>query len=316
MKTLFVLLLILFIPTLTAVVLMHAQSTLAAPEVLLQSPVPSELAVPTPQQSLTIVIPTVVPEQKEPIEPVIRDVLDGTKGKYSIVVKNLATGESYSKEEHVEHDSGSLYKLWVMATVYEQIRKGTLTEDTILSADIATLNEKFRIDPEYAEQTEGGITLSVEQALTQMITISHNYAAMLLSQKVRLSNVSAFLKEHGLSESKIGSGSNAPSVTAWDAALFMEKLYRGQLADAEHTQKMIDLLKAQKLNNKLPKYIPQDIVIAHKTGEIDQFSHDVGIVYAPHGPYVIAILSKSDNPPAAEDRLARVSEAVYQHYLK
>lgn len=74
-----------------------------------------------------------------------------------------------------------------MATVYKQIKDGKLTEDQVLSKDVDTLNEKFNIDPDSAELTNGTITLTVGAALNQMITISHNYAVLLLTQKVKLS---------------------------------------------------------------------------------------------------------------------------------
>jgi beta-lactamase class A len=292
-------------------VLTHAQSIEATPEVLIQSPVTSTLAA-----SPVVTRPTIAPVKTGSLETAVGEALEGSKGKYSVVIKNLTTGESYRKEEHEVYESGSLYKLWVMATAYDQIEQGTLTEDEVLSASIATLNDKFHIATPDAELTEGGISLSTREALNQMITISHNYAAMLLSQKVRLSSVSRYLQDNGLSESKIGTAGNAPTVTAWDAALFMEKLYREQLAQGEHTQDMLDLLKGQKLNNKIPKYLPANVFVAHKTGEINQFSHDAGIVYSSAGTYIIAILSESDNPPGSEERIARISEAVYQYFIR
>ena len=79
---------------------------------------------------------------------------------------------------------------------------------------------------------------------------------------------------------------------------------------------MLDLLKSQKLNNKLPKYLPQEIDVAHKTGEIDSLTHDAGIVYAPTSDYIIVILSKSDYPPGAEERIADISRAVYEYFVR
>ena len=46
---------------------------------------------------------------------------------------------------------------------------------------------------------------------------------------------------------------------------------------------MLELLKAQTLNDKLPKYLPDQVIMAHKAGELDDVSHDAGIVYSPAG---------------------------------
>lgn len=254
--------------------------------------------------------PTSLPSSAS-LKKVIEEALAGTRGTYGVVIKNLKTGEAYYKDEHRIFEPGSLYKLWVMAEVFAQIQNGEIKEDEILSDNITTLNSKFDVDPTLAELTDGTITLSVKDALEQMITISHNYAAYLLTDRVKLSNVTKFLERQKLSESMLGEPSKT---TAYDIALFFEKLYKGELGNAENTQEMLDLLKKQTLNDKLPKYLPKNITVAHKTGEIDFLSHDVGIVFTGKGDYIIVVLSESDFPAGAEDRIAQVSAAVYKYF--
>lgn len=248
------------------------------------------------------------------LENTVQAALEGTKGTYGIVIKNLKTNENYSFNEHVRYDAASLYKLWIMATTYEQIKNGTLKEDDVLSEDVKTLNEKHKIASESAELQEGTITLSVNDALNKMITVSENYPALLLSAKIRLSKVASFLEMNGFNESSIGISGDMPQITASDIALFFEKLYKLEIIDKEYSNKILQLLKAQRLNNKIPKYLPDNITIAHKTGELDLFTHDGGIVYTPNGDYIIVVLSKSDSPSGAEDRIAQVSKAVYDYF--
>ena len=259
------------------------------------------------------------PLSAAPISQSLKDAalepLQDSTGTYSIVVKNLKTGELFYQDEHRHFDSASLYKLWVMATVFQQIEKGNLKEDQLLSEDIETLNNDFGIDPDVAELTDGVVSFTVKDALKQMITISHNYAALLLTKQIKLSTVAQFLKDNGFYESSVGTNGDNPNTTASDMELFLDKLYHGKLANPENTQKMIDLLKGQQLNDKLPKNLPDNVVIAHKTGELDFFSHDAGIVYAPQGDYIIIVMSESNLPAAAEDRIAQVSLSVYNYFL-
>lgn len=267
-----------------------------------------------PNVRSTQALPSV--ESSKNLEQAVSKALIGTQGEYAVFIKNLKTEEKYSLNEHQSFEAGSLYKLWVMGEAFKQIEEGVITEDQVLSADIATLNRKFSIDPELAEQTEGGITLSVTQALNQMITISHNYAALLLSDKLKLSQIKQYLEEKEFSESLVGSETDPPKTTVFDTALFFEKLYKGELGNSESSTKMMDLLKNQKLNKKLPKYLPEGTIFAHKTGEIGWFSHDGGIVFNPKGDYIIVVLSESSSPAGAEDRIAKISEAVYQYFSK
>ena len=248
------------------------------------------------------------------LEEAVSRSLEGSNGTYSIVIKNLKNGQEFYLKDHQLFDAGSLYKLWVMAVSFDQIQKGELKIDEILSEDVSNLNDKFNISDDQAELTEGVVTLSVGDALKQMITISHNYAALLLTERIKLSSVNNFLEKNGFKESKVGTESESPTTTAADIALFFEKLYHGELADKDLTGQMLDLLKNQQLNDKLPKLLPQGILVAHKTGEIDYFSHDAGIVFSPKGDYIIVVLSKTDLPTAAEDRISKISKEVYDYF--
>lgn len=218
------------------------------------------------------------------LSQVVQNVIKDSNGEYAVVVKNLKTNESYSYNEHISFDSGSLYKLWVMAEAFKQIQNESLSE------------------------------ASVADDLDQMITISDNSSALFLTDEVTPIKVEDFLKENAFKESTIGMGDDMPKTTAFDVASFFEKLYKGKLADKQNTNEMLNLLKNQQINNKLPKYLPKGTIIAHKTGELDNFSHDAGIVYSERGDYVIVVLSKSDNLQEAEDRIAKISQAIYGYF--
>lgn len=247
------------------------------------------------------------------LEDTAQKSMEGTTGTYGIAIKNLKTRESYYSNEHKVFETGSLYKLWIMATVYKQIQDGKLTESQVLSENVTTLNDKFNIDPKSAELTEGTVTFAVHDALYQMITISHNYAALILTEKIKLSSVASFLKTNGLDESTVGTNGDVPTATPSDIALFYEKLYQGELANQQHTEEMINLLKDQQLNDGLPKYLPMSVV-AHKTGDIGWFKHDAGIVLTDKGDYIIVVMSESDSSPGAQERIALLSKAVFDYF--
>lgn len=247
-------------------------------------------------------------------ENVIEDVLKDEPGIYGIYIKNLKTGEEYLLNENTEFVSASLYKLWVMATVYQQINVGLYTEDIVLSENTATLNSFFVISPAYQEQKWGTITLTVKDALEQMIAYSDNYAALLLAKKVGFSEVSVFLANYGFLHSSIDQGEEDPFTTAEDIGIFFIKAYDKQLVSDEYSNKMLELLKLQTLNDKIPRNLPKDVTIAHKTGELYDYSHDAGIVYTENGDYIFVVLTKTDNTVEANETIAKLSEGVYAYF--
>ncbi len=266
-----------------------------------------------PNVSSEVLSEQVLPKPNS-LQEVVTRAMEGTKGTYSISIKNLETGESFTSGEHREYDAGSLYKLWVMAAVFKKVHDGDLKEDEELSGSIADLNRKFGIDEESAELKEGGISMRVSQALNQMIVISHNYAALLLTEEIGLSKVKVWIEQNNFKESKVGGNNEAPVTTASDMTIFMERLYKGGIVNREYSDKMLELLKKQRLNDKIPKDLPEGTIVAHKTGEIDYFTHDAGIVYTDKGNYIIVVLSQSDLPAGAEDRIAGLSRAVYDYF--
>jgi len=241
----------------------------------------------------------------------VQGVLGENIGTYSIIVTNLKTGESYRQNPERQYYSASLYKLWLMATVYQEMKNGTIKEDDVLEASIPSLNATFKIASEEAELTEGSIKRTVKEALEQSIIISHNYSALLLSKKVGVSKMAAFLKQEGLNNSKVGS---PPLTSASDIATFYLKLYRKELVDEKSSEEMLALLKRQALNDRIPKYLPNTTPVAHKTGELYGYKHDAGIVFSTSGDYIIVELSETKNPATAAERMAQISKIVYEYF--
>ncbi|CAN5202173.1 hypothetical protein BH11PAT1_BH11PAT1_7650 [soil metagenome] len=254
------------------------------------------------------------PENSTGLTTAVEDALIGTEGSYGIVIKNLNTNEWFGKNAHHSYKAGSLYKLWVLAAVYQQIQEGKLHKEMRLSEQVTVLNKKFEIAPQYAEKKEGTVSYTIGEALDQMITISDNYAALLLLNKIGTPSIVNFLKAQGFSESKTGVLGKAPVTSPFDMSQYFEKLVQGKLANEVSTTEMLSLLKRQKLNEKMPKYIPDEIVIAHKTGELDEVTHDAGIVYEPRGEYIFVALSESDSREQANERIANVSKNVYEYF--
>lgn len=272
----------------------------------------SPLAQEVIEKGLLIINPDV---NSKDLEEIVQNELGKATGTYAVYIKNLKTRERYYLDEQRKFDTASMYKLFVLATAFSQIQQGKFSESDVLSQDIAILNKKFNIATESAELTEGTITLPVGVAMERMITISDNYSALLLSEKVRIANINSFLQENSLSGSKMGGVDTSPVTSAYDTGLFFEKLYKGELIDKNYSDKMLGLLKNQKKNGKLPKYLPQGLVFAHKTGELGGLSHDGGIVYTQKGDYIIVVFSLTSSQVLADEKIANISKAVYNYFV-
>lgn len=257
---------------------------------------------------------------ENPLSSIARDSLLDGKGEYGIYVKNLKTGEEFSYQKNKKFDSASLYKLWVMAVVFQKIKDGNIDEDQELSASIKKLDDILLLatptplpegSPSLTPEKEEIISMKTSDALFKMITISDNYAALLLASKSGNLNIANYIKKSGFSNSNF---LQPPQTSAGDVGKFYEMLYKEEIIDSVYSEKMINLLKQQVLNDRIPKYLPSEIEIAHKTGELLGSKHDAGIVYGEKGDYIIVVLTDTEDPADAAERIAKFSEGVYEYF--
>lgn len=259
------------------------------------------------------------------LELIAKNNLFAEDEKYGVVVKNLKNGESYIYNGNGKFDSASLYKLWILAVAFQKIKDGTLSENDILSAPIESLDNTLSTTPTPSTIPEGQITptpnpeptevkmisMRTEDAIEKMITISDNYSALLVSSKSGAPSITKFLKDYGLVNSNY---KQPPQTTAKDIAIFYEKLYEEEIVDKESSSKMIEILKRQTLNDRIPKYLPEDVEIAHKTGELFNSKHDAGIVYSKNIDYLLVVLSETKNPSKTAEKIAIFSKKVYDYF--
>ncbi len=250
------------------------------------------------------------PEYTTGLKNAVEKALEGSQGNYSVVVKDLTNENTYSYNPQKVFQTASLYKLWTMAVIFQNIDQGKLKREQVLSGNISELNEAFKIASEEAELNNGEINLTLDEAVQRMITASENYPALLLTKLVGISKIANFLKEESFIHSNVG---QPPKTSASDIASFYEKLYHHEFASKESSEEMLKILKKQQLNDRIPKYLPASLSIAHKTGELAGFKHDAGIIFTPDRDYVLVILSESNNPLQASERIALIAKNIYSY---
>jgi beta-lactamase class A len=105
--------------------------------------------------------------------------------------------------------------------------------------------------------------------------------------------------------------------TPRDMLRLHEAIEHGEgLSDAGR-ESVLDILKRQKLSERIPAHLPTGVVCAHKTGSLRGVRNDVGIVYPPDGSsYALSILVKGAPDGVAGTRLVGdVSKVIYEHYV-
>jgi len=105
--------------------------------------------------------------------------------------------------------------------------------------------------------------------------------------------------------------------TAREIGQLFAKMARGELVSKEASALMIDILKKQQVNDRLPRYLGDGIEIAHKTGDGQPWvANDAGIIWVKGQPIVIVVLAGHHRGSANELRTAegRIAAVVAKHY--
>ena len=89
-------------------------------------------------------------------------------------------------------------------------------------------------------------------------------------------------------------------VTPCEMGMLLERIWRHTYMSEEISRQMETILQKQQIKHKIRGYLPKSIPCAHKTGEDDGITNDVGLVYAPEHPFVVCWLTfnQADVPEA------------------
>ena len=265
------------------------------------------------------------------LEKKIISKFNNETGNFALAFKNLDDGKEILINENEIFHAASTMKTPVMIEFYKQLHQGKLSlEDTlqiknefksIVDGTMYKLSEFD--DSDKNTYNKLGQYYSINNLIYEMITISSNFATNILIDYIGANNVTKSMKEigalninvlRGVEDIKAFELGLNNTTSAKDLLIIYEKLAKGKIINNESSAIMIDILKDQKYDDIIPKYLPKDIEIANKTGMITGVHHDSGIVFLKDGrKYVIVLLSKNmSDMESGTEMMARISELIYK----
>jgi beta-lactamase class A len=243
------------------------------------------------------------------------------KGEAGIVIKDLETGWEFSYEKTKLFPSASLAKIPLMATCFWAADQGHIK----LDRNIALKSSDKLTGSGVLKDMPAGTTFSVERLIGLMIYDSDNTATNIVTNLLGIDYLNSTFRAFGLRNTELSRKiadyhSRDKGIenytTAEDMALLLNKIYRRTLGNKSVSEQCISMLKLTRLNDRIPKYLPVDITIAHKTGLEKEVCHDAGIVFTRKGDFIIVVLTKHANSSSAPSKefIARISLYAYKYF--
>lgn len=249
----------------------------------------------------------------------------------AVSVRDASQGLVFDRQGDRVFHAASTMKVPVMIEVFRQAELGRFSLDDELLVENAFRSivdgspYSIEDDSDDAIYERLGQKMTIRDLVYQMITVSSNLATNLIIDFVSADSVQATADRMGIQQMQILRGVEdlkaferglSNTATSADLAVFFEALRDGHAVSEAADREMLDILMEQQFNEMIPAGLPENVQVAHKTGQITAIHHDAALVYPATGsPYILVILIEGLTDEADSAALGKgISEAVY-HWL-
>src|SRR5213595_29844 len=235
--------------------------------------------------------------------------LDGVMG---VAILDLTDGRVLLRNADRVFPAASSIKLAILLELYRQDQearagaKGKARLDDLYTFDPKDLVEDSRI----MAGLTAGVTRVTNRDLAQfMVAVSDNTAANVLYDRVGKDNVNAMLHSLGLSKTMLrrkmmdvaaARRGEENVATPQEMVRLLEAIHKGKVLDKQSNAELIKQLSTSK-GSYIPRYLPDNIQVANKPGELEAVRTDSGIVFAPNRPFAISVMTAYDRDEKAAE---------------
>lgn len=264
-----------------------------------------------------------------PLENHLRRLIESSGAEVAVAYRTLDGKSELFIDGDKPFHAASTMKVPVMIELFRQARSGQLSLD-----DPLTIRNEFRsiVDGSPYKLSEGddsdaqlyaalGESMPLRRLCELMITVSSNFAANLLIEKLGVENIRRTVAAlgadgmqvlRGVEDQKAFDKGMNNTTTARGLLVLLDRIAHARAVDPSVDAEMIEILKRQKFNDAIPAGLPAGTAVAHKTGNITRIHHDAAIVFGPR-PYVLVLLVRGiEDQKKSAALMAEMSRAVYE----
>ena len=246
----------------------------------------------------------------------IEQIISQVEGKVCVNFYDLNKNNGFSINGDKKVLSASMIKLLILTELMKKISEDKFSlSDTIMIANFMKTEGDGVL-----KELNAGHHFTLKELATLMIIISDNQATNILIDFLGMENINLLGKELGLKESFLGrkmmdtearKNGYDNYTCADDISLLFKLIYQEKLINKEASQLMLDILLRQQQGERLQRYLPSDIKIAHKCGDLDNLENDGGIIWLGDRAYILVVLTNGMPNLQCKQTIGKISKFVY-----
>jgi beta-lactamase class A len=250
------------------------------------------------------------------LERQVNELIEEFPGVAGIALSDLTGGLALQINGDDLFPTASTIKIHVLTQLLTRAERGEID----LQERITALPPDPALGDGVLAYMEGPFLLTLLDVAILMIIVSDNAATNLCIDRAGIEETNDLLRSLGLTSTRlrrkmmdhIAAVREQENIsTPLELVKMLSLLYAGKPSPWV-AQKVLEILRKPKLGY-LDRALPSGVAIANKPGSVEAARCDVGLVYLPRRPYILAVMSKyaQCDTVAHEDFIARVGSTVH-----
>lgn len=241
----------------------------------------------------------------------LQTYLSNQPGTWGLFLIDLTNGQTVGLGAQEMLPAASTIKLPLALYIFDEVAQGHAR----LDEPIAYQESDWQDGAGYlASELSLGDSITVQELVEIMIRYSDNVAKNMLMRRFDEEGLFAWIKAQGGQVELRDDGDGGLIYTnAETLARMMHLLYTDRAFHSPAMrQQLLTYLQSTVYEDRVAAGVPDGVKVAHKIGNLPDVVNDIALIWAPHGPFILATLSDGVSDEDGNEAIAAVTAKSYQ----